>query len=62
MDSCHGYQIRRRLGFGGGGIVFSGLRKSDNLRVAIKIIKRKGSEENHQTIPEVSWHLGSLPP
>ena len=42
MDSCHGYQIRRRLGFGGGGIVFSGLRKSDNLRVAIKIIKGKG--------------------
>ena len=42
MDSCHGYQIRRRLGFGGGGIVFSGIRKSDNLRVAIKIIKGKG--------------------
>ena len=42
MDSSRGYRIRRKLGFGGGGIVFSGIRKSDNLRVAIKIIKGKG--------------------
>ena len=42
MESSHGYRIKRELGIGGGGMVFSGTRKSDNLRVAIKIIKRKG--------------------
>ena len=42
MDSGRGYLIKRKLGIGGGGMVFSGIRKSDNLRVAIKIIERKG--------------------
>ena len=42
MDTGHGYQIEGGLGKGGGGMVFSGIRKPDNLRVAIKRIERKG--------------------
>ena len=42
MDTGRGYQIERGLGIGGGGMVFSGIRRSDNLHVAIKRIERRG--------------------
>ena len=62
MDSCYGYQIRRRLGFGGGAIVFSGLRKSDNLRVAIKIIKGKGLKRTTRLFQKFHGTLVHSPP
>ena len=42
MDTGRGYQIERGLGIGGGGMMFSGIRRPDNLRVAIKRIERRG--------------------
>ena len=42
MDTGRRYQIEGELGKGGGGMVYSGIRKPDNLRVAIKRIERRG--------------------
>ena len=42
MDTGRRYQIEGERGKGGGGMVYSGIRKPDNLHVAIKRIERRG--------------------
>ena len=41
MTSLPGYQIRKELGRGGGGIVYLGVRNKDNLTVAIKKLDKQ---------------------
>ena len=52
MDPGLRYQIREKLGKGGGGIVYSGIRKPNNLPVAIKRVERRGLKRStHDGVP-----------